>query len=111
VVHGIIEAFTGQVIGGFREKAERMRQDLSGNRRRIGRWFLALLAVQMGAQMLLTPCDGEYPGAVDEGGLMPYVLPMTTGQIGHPIAVFVLVISNDRLLHGTTMLVLQMEGG
>ncbi len=40
---------------------------------------------------------------------MPYVLPMTTGQIGHPIAVFVLVISNDRLLHRTTMLVLQME--
>jgi hypothetical protein len=65
----------------------------------------------MGAQMLLTPCDGEYPRAIDEGGLMPYVLPMTTGQIGHPIAVFVLVISNDRLLHGTTMLVLQMEGG
>jgi hypothetical protein len=61
--------------------------------------------------MLLAPCDGEYPRAIDEGGLMPYVLPMATGQIGHPIAVFVLVIPNDRLLHSTTMLVLQMESG
>jgi hypothetical protein len=61
--------------------------------------------------VLLTPCDGEYPRAIDEGGLMPYVLPMTTGQIGHPIAVFVLVIPNDRLSHSTTMLVLQMESG
>ena len=88
-----------------------MGQDLSGNRRRIGRQFLAFLAVQMGAQMLLTSSHGEHPRAIDEGGLMPYVLPMTTGQIGHPIALFVLVISNDRLLHSTTMLVLQMEGG
>ncbi len=36
---------------------------------------------------------------------------MATGQIGHPIAVFVLVIPNDRLSHSTTMLVLQMESG
>lgn len=42
---------------------------------------------------------------------MPYVLPMTTGQISHPIAVFVLVIPNDRLLHSTAILILQMEGG
>jgi hypothetical protein len=61
--------------------------------------------------MLLTPCDGEYPRAIDEGGLMPYVLPMTAGQISHPIAVFVLVIPNDRLLHRTAILVLQMEDG
>ena len=61
--------------------------------------------------MLLAPCDGEYPRAIDEGRLMPYVLSMATGQISHPIAVFVLVIPNDRLLHSTTMLVLQMEGG
>jgi hypothetical protein len=61
--------------------------------------------------MLLTSSQGEHPRAIDEGGLMPYVLPMTTGQIGHPIALFVLMISNDRLLHSTTMLVLQMEGG
>jgi hypothetical protein len=86
-------------------------QSLSSSRKRFSRRFLALLAVQMGAQMLLTSSNGEYPRAIDEGGLMPYVLPMTTGQIGHPIAVFVLVISNDRLLHGTTMLVLQMEVG
>jgi hypothetical protein len=61
--------------------------------------------------MLLTSSDGEYPRAIDEGGVMPYVLPMTTAQIGYPVALFVLVISNDRLLHGTTMPVLQMDGG
>ena len=27
------------------------------------------------------------------------MLPMTTGQIGNPIAIFILVISDDRLLH------------
>jgi hypothetical protein len=103
----IVEPWTGSVRDGEEWTVERS----SRNRRRIGSQFLAFLAVQMGAQMLLTACDGEYPGAIDEGGLMPYVLPMTTGQIGHPIAVFVLVIPNDRLLHGTTMLVLQMESG
>ncbi len=65
----------------------------------------------MSAQMLLASSDGEYPGAIDEGGLMPDMLPMATGQIGHPVTLFILVISDDRLLHSTTMLVLQMEGG
>jgi hypothetical protein len=88
-----------------------MWENLSGSWRKIGRRFLAFLAVKMSAQMLLASSHGEHPRAIDEGGLMPYVLPMTTGQIGHPIALFVLVISNDRLLHSTTMLVLQMEGG
>lgn len=30
---------------------------------------------------------------------MPYVLSMTARQIGNPIAYFILMISNDRLLH------------
>jgi hypothetical protein len=98
-------------IRSVRDGGEQTVQSLSSSRKRFSRRFLALLTVQIGAQMLFTPCDGEYPRAIDEGGLMPYVLPMTTGQIGHPIAVFVLVISNDRLLHSTTMLVLQMEVG
>jgi hypothetical protein len=31
--------------------------------------------------------------------LVTHVLPVAAGQIGHPIAMFVLVIGNDRLLH------------
>jgi hypothetical protein len=38
---------------------------------------------------------------------MPYVLSMTTSQIGNPIAIVILVISDDRLLHVVMILVLQ----
>ena len=87
-----------------------MRQDLSGNWRRISSWFLAFLAVQMGAQMLLASSHGEHPRATDERGLMPYVLSMATGQIGDPVALFILVISNDRLLHIAMIFVSPMKG-
>jgi hypothetical protein len=88
-----------------------MRQNLSGSWRKTGSRFLALLAVQIGAKMFLTSSDGEYPRAIDEGGLMPYVLSMATGQIGNPVIIFILVISDDRLLHITMFLASQMEGG
>jgi len=58
----------------------------------------------------LTPCDGDYPRAIDEGGLMSDVLPMAAGQIGYPVTLFILVISDDRLLHLVMILVLQMDG-
>lgn len=60
--------------------------------------------------MLLASSDGEYPGAIDEGGLMPDMLPMATGQIGHPVTLFILVISDDRLLHRVMILLSQIEG-
>ena len=62
----------------------------------------------MGSHMLLTPSDGEHPGTVCEGRLVPYVLPMTAGQISDPITEFILMISNDRLLHGVMILVCRM---
>lgn len=87
-------------------------QNLPGSRRRrISSWFLALLAGQIGAQMLLSPRDSEYPRAIDERGLMPYVLSMTTGQVGNPVALLILVIADDRLLHSAMILVSQMESG
>lgn len=61
--------------------------------------------------MLLTPRDGEHPWAIDEGGLMAYVLSMSTSQVGYPVALFILVISDDRLLHGSMILLPQMECG
>jgi len=87
-----------------------MRQTLSGSWRKTGNRFLALLAVQIGAQMLLTSSDGEYPRAIDEGGLMSDVLPVATGQIGYPVALFILVISDDWLLHLVLILAAQMDG-
>jgi hypothetical protein len=49
--------------------------------------------------MPLTSGDGENPRAIRERRLMPYMLPMTTCQLGDPIAIVILVISDDGLLH------------
>ena len=56
-----------------------MWQNLFGSWRKTGSRVLALLTAQIGPQMLLTSRDGEYPRAIDEGGLMPDVLAMATG--------------------------------
>jgi hypothetical protein len=59
----------------------------------------------MGTQVLLASGGGEYPRPIGERRLMPYVLSMTTGQIGNPVALLILMIPNDRLLHIVMMLV------
>jgi len=41
----------------------------------------------------------ENPWAVEKRRVMSNMLSMTTGQIGNPVAVLVLVVTNDRLLH------------
>jgi hypothetical protein len=33
---------------------------------------------------------------------MAYMLPMTAGQISHPVAYIIQMISDDRLVHGST---------
>lgn len=33
---------------------------------------------------------------------MAYMLPMTAGQISHPVACIIQMISDDRLVHGRT---------
>src|SRR6185437_1321380 len=63
----------------------------------------------MGAHVLVASSDGEHPRAIREWRLMPHVLSMTTGQIGNPIAIVILMISHDRLLHVVMILVLQEE--
>ena len=42
-------------------------------------------------------CDD--PRAIHERRLMPYMLPMAAGQIGHPVALFVEMIPNNDLIH------------
>jgi hypothetical protein len=49
--------------------------------------------------MPFTSGHGENPWAIREWRLMPYMLSMTTRQLGNPIAIVVLVISDDGLLH------------
>ncbi|CUS39279.1 hypothetical protein COMA1_70124 [Candidatus Nitrospira nitrosa] len=49
--------------------------------------------------MLLTSMSSQDPGAVEKRGVMSNMLSMTTGQIGNPVAMLVLMIANDRLLH------------
>jgi hypothetical protein len=49
--------------------------------------------------MLLASGSGNDPWTIDKRRLMSHMLSMATGQLSHPIAVFVLVISSDRLLH------------
>lgn len=49
--------------------------------------------------MPLPSSDGENPRAIRKWRLMPYMLPMTTRQLGNPIAIVILVISDDGLLH------------
>ena len=86
-------------------------RNLSRSQRRICSRFFALLAIQMGTQVLFTSSDSEHPRAIREWRLVPYVLPMPTGQIGNPVTIVILVISDDRLLHAVTMLLLQMKDG
>ena len=86
-------------------------RNLSRSQRRICSRFFALLAIQMGTQVLFTSSDSEHPRAIREWRLVPYVLPMPTGQISHPVTIVILVISDDRLLHAVTMLLLQMKDG
>ena len=42
---------------------------------------------------------GEHPGTKGQWGLMPDVLPMSAGEIGHPILLLILVKADDPLVH------------
>jgi hypothetical protein len=63
------------------------------------RRLLAFLAVQEGAKILIPSGLRQHPGPAKEWRLMPHMLSMTTGQISHPIALFILMITDNRLLH------------
>ncbi len=39
------------------------------------------------------------PWPFNQGGIMAYMLPVSTGQVGNPILVFILMISDNRLIH------------
>ena len=63
------------------------------------RLLVALLTVQHIAKMLIAAGFGQHPRSIAHGRLMPHVLPMAAREIGHPIAVLILMIGDDRLVH------------
>lgn len=48
--------------------------------------------------MLLTTLPRQDPGAIRHRRLMPHMLPMPTGEVRHPVALFVLMIAHNRLV-------------
>ena len=49
--------------------------------------------------MLLAPLRRHDPRAIHKRRLMPHVLAMAAGQIGHPVAKFIEMIADNRLIH------------
>jgi len=43
----------------------------------------------------------QNPGSIRHWGLVAHVLTMATGQVGYPIAIFILMKTNNGLMHGT----------
>jgi hypothetical protein len=63
------------------------------------RFFLTLFTIQHLSKMLVASGFGQHPWPVRHRRLVTHVLSMAAGQVGHPIAMLVLVIGNDRLVH------------
>ena len=49
--------------------------------------------------MLVSPLGSHDPQPIHKRWLMPHMLPMAAGQIGHPIPVFVEMVSENGLVH------------
>jgi hypothetical protein len=62
-------------------------------------FVITFFTVQQLPAVLLTPSVGQHPGPIGHRRLVPDMLPMAAGQIGHPIPIFILMISDDRLVH------------
>jgi hypothetical protein len=49
--------------------------------------------------MIVAALGGDNPRAIHKRGLMPHMLAMAAGQVGHPIAMFITMIPDNRLVH------------
>ena len=63
------------------------------------RLVLAFLTVQHLSKMLVAARFRQHPRPARHRRLVTHMLSMAAGQIGNPIAIIILVIPNDRLLH------------
>ncbi len=57
--------------------------------------------------MLRSSTIGQHPWTVEERWMMSDMLPMTTAQIGNPVATLVLMVTNDGLPHEANSLSVQ----
>ena len=60
--------------------------------------------------VLLTPGLGQNPRPVGQRRLMPDMLSMAAGQVGHPIPILIDVKAYDRLLHRQTVPLQRLKG-
>ena len=60
---------------------------------------MTLTAPHCKAQKLLPAGGALHPGPADKGGIMPHVLLVAAGQLGHPIAQLILVKPDDFSLY------------
>lgn len=49
--------------------------------------------------MLAAALAGDNPRPIHKRWLMPHMLAMAAGQIGHPVALFILMIADNGLVH------------
>jgi hypothetical protein len=64
-----------------------------------GQRLSAQFAMEHEAQKLLTPAFGQYPGAIGERWIVPHMLGVPAGQIGHPITHLILMKTHNCLFH------------
>src|SRR5262245_14807678 len=67
------------------------------------RWLAALVAeetVERRADSIFAPLRLQHPRLGEERRSMAHVLPMAAGELGDPLALFILVEADDRPLHG-----------
>ena len=79
---------------------ERRRNAQAASRcRRMIRRFFALFAIQDRPQLLFPALGRHDPGTAEKRRMVPDMLAVSTGQIGHPMSFFILMIAHDGLIH------------
>lgn len=68
-----------------------------------GQRLIAQFALEYEAQKLRPPAFGQYPGAIGERWIVPHMLGVPAGQIGHPITHLILMITHNSLFHFLTV--------
>lgn len=93
-----VEVETGHLFSPLSQHLLVVR-GLKTRRRRL----VALFAVQDHAKVSRAAFGGRHPGAAEKGRMVSHMLPVAAGQIGDPMAFFVLMIADDGLVHAVPL--------
>jgi hypothetical protein len=85
--------------GSGHDRSSIERHDHIGLIRKPLPFSFTLLTIQRLSYVLLPTGFGEDPGSGRHRRTVPHMLPMPARQIRNPITVFILMVSNNRLLH------------